>query len=54
MKPWLDVCRNAVGDIKVVLAELPTRVEREEVAISATPGRTTLHARPWVERRSAV
>ena len=31
MKPWLDVCRDAVGDIKAVLAELPTRVEREPV-----------------------
>ena len=31
MKPWLDVCREAVGDIKAVLAELPTRHEREPV-----------------------
>ena len=31
MTPWLDVCREAVGDIKGVLAELPTRVEREPV-----------------------
>ena len=31
MKPWLDVCRESVGDIKAVLAELPTRVEREPV-----------------------
>jgi myo-inositol-1(or 4)-monophosphatase len=31
VNPWLDVCRNAVGDIKAVLAELPTRVEREPV-----------------------
>ena len=31
MKPWLDVCREAVGDIKTVLAELPTRREREPV-----------------------
>ena len=29
MKPWLDVCREAVGDIKSVLTELPTRHERE-------------------------
>jgi myo-inositol-1(or 4)-monophosphatase len=29
--PWLDVCRDAVGDIKAVLTELPTRVEREPV-----------------------
>jgi myo-inositol-1(or 4)-monophosphatase len=29
--PWLDVCREAVGDIKAVLGELPTRVEREPV-----------------------
>jgi fructose-1,6-bisphosphatase/inositol monophosphatase family enzyme len=31
MKPWLEVCRESVGDIKGVLAELPTRVEREPV-----------------------
>jgi myo-inositol-1(or 4)-monophosphatase len=31
VKPWLDVCRDAVGDIKAVLADLPTRVEREPV-----------------------
>lgn len=31
MTPWLDVCRAAVGDIRDVLAELPTRVEREPV-----------------------
>ena len=31
MTPWLDVCREAVGDIKAVLVELPTRVEREPV-----------------------
>src|SRR4029079_17112212 len=29
VKPWLEVCRDAVGDIKAVLAELPTPVERE-------------------------
>jgi myo-inositol-1(or 4)-monophosphatase len=31
MRPWLEVCRDCVGDIKAVLAELPTRVEREPV-----------------------
>jgi myo-inositol-1(or 4)-monophosphatase len=29
--PWLDVCRDAVGDIRAVLVELPTRAEREPV-----------------------
>jgi myo-inositol-1(or 4)-monophosphatase len=29
--PWLDVCRDSVADIRTVLAELPTRVEREPV-----------------------
>jgi myo-inositol-1(or 4)-monophosphatase len=32
MTPWLEACRAAVGDIRGVLAELPTRVEREPVA----------------------
>ncbi len=31
MTPWLDVCRDAVGDIKEVLVDLPTRAEREPV-----------------------
>ncbi|MBA2462421.1 MAG: hypothetical protein H0V45_11745 [Actinobacteria bacterium] len=31
MKPWLEVCRSSVGDIKGVLAQLPTRVEREPI-----------------------
>ena len=31
MRPWLEVCRDAVGDIRAVLAELPTRAEREPV-----------------------
>jgi myo-inositol-1(or 4)-monophosphatase len=31
VRPWLDVCREAVGDIKAALVELPTRVEREPV-----------------------
>jgi myo-inositol-1(or 4)-monophosphatase len=28
---WLDVCRAAVGDVRDVLAEMPTRLEREPV-----------------------
>jgi myo-inositol-1(or 4)-monophosphatase len=28
---WLEVCRAAVGDVRGVLAELPTRLEREPV-----------------------
>jgi myo-inositol-1(or 4)-monophosphatase len=27
--PWLDLCRAAVADVKTVLAEMPTREERE-------------------------
>jgi myo-inositol-1(or 4)-monophosphatase len=29
LKPWLELCRAAVADVKVVLAEMPTRDERE-------------------------
>ena len=29
--PWLDLCRAAAADVRTVLAELPTRVEREPV-----------------------
>ena len=29
MKPWIDLCRAAVADVKTVLAEMPDRAERE-------------------------
>ena len=41
MRPWLEVCREAVGDIKSVLAELPTRVEREPVLAQGEGGDDT-------------
>jgi myo-inositol-1(or 4)-monophosphatase len=31
MTPWLELCRSAVGDVQRLLAELPTRIEREPV-----------------------
>ena len=31
MTDWIAVCRAAVDDVKTVLTELPTRVEREPV-----------------------
>ena len=31
MTRWLDLCRGCVADIRVVLDELPTRIEREPV-----------------------
>lgn len=31
MTPWLELCRAAAGDLQRLLAELPTRVEREPV-----------------------
>ena len=41
LKPWLGVCRDAVGDIEAVLAELPTRVEREPVIQAGVGGDDT-------------
>jgi myo-inositol-1(or 4)-monophosphatase len=41
VKPWLEVCREAVGDIRGVLAELPTRVEREPVLQTGEGGDDT-------------
>ena len=41
MTPWLEVCRDAVGDIKAVLRELPTRVEREPVLRAGEGGDDT-------------
>jgi len=32
VRPWLEACRASVGDIRGVLADLPSRVEREPVA----------------------
>jgi myo-inositol-1(or 4)-monophosphatase len=29
LSPWLELCRAAVADVKAVLAEMPTREERE-------------------------
>jgi myo-inositol-1(or 4)-monophosphatase len=31
LTPWLELCRAAVGDLQRLLAELPTRLEREPV-----------------------
>jgi myo-inositol-1(or 4)-monophosphatase len=39
--PWLELCRDAVGDIRAVLAELPTRVEREPVTKTGEGGDDT-------------
>ena len=41
MTPWLDMCRESVGDIKAALAELPTRVEREPVLAKGEGGDDT-------------
>jgi len=41
VNPWLEVCRDAVGAIKAVLAELPTRVEREPVLARGEGGDDT-------------
>jgi myo-inositol-1(or 4)-monophosphatase len=41
VSPWLDVCRDAVGDIRAVLADLPTRFEREPVLAAGLGGDDT-------------
>jgi myo-inositol-1(or 4)-monophosphatase len=41
VSPWLEVCRAAVGDIRGVLAELPTRAEREPVLATGVGGDET-------------
>jgi myo-inositol-1(or 4)-monophosphatase len=38
---WLTVCREAVGDVEVVLADLPTRAEREPVVGDGVGGDAT-------------
>jgi myo-inositol-1(or 4)-monophosphatase len=39
--PWLEVCRSASADIRQVLADLPTRVEREPVLATGVGGDDT-------------
>jgi myo-inositol-1(or 4)-monophosphatase len=41
MKPWLELCRGAVGDVRRVLAQLPTREEREPVVGAGRGGDDT-------------
>jgi myo-inositol-1(or 4)-monophosphatase len=41
LKPWLELCRAAVADVKVVLAEMPTRDERERPVGQGKGGDTT-------------
>jgi myo-inositol-1(or 4)-monophosphatase len=41
VSPWLEVCRGAVADIRGVLAELPTRAEREPVLAAGRGGDDT-------------
>jgi myo-inositol-1(or 4)-monophosphatase len=41
MSPWLEACRAAVADIRGVLHDLPTRVEREPVTRTGEGGDET-------------
>jgi myo-inositol-1(or 4)-monophosphatase len=41
VSPWLELCRDAVEDIRQVLAELPTRDEREPVVGAGQGGDDT-------------
>ena len=41
MSDWLEVCRAAVADVHGVLAELPTRVEREPIVGAGVGGDET-------------
>jgi myo-inositol-1(or 4)-monophosphatase len=41
LTPWLEVCRSAAADIRGLLDELPTRVEREPVLAAGEGGDDT-------------
>ena len=41
MTDWIEVCRSAVADVKTVLEDLPTRVEREPVSRQGEGGDET-------------
>jgi myo-inositol-1(or 4)-monophosphatase len=38
---WIDICRDAVGDLRAVLEELPTRVTREPITGTGEGGDET-------------
>ena len=42
MTEWLALCREAVEDVRGVLAELPTRAEREPVVGTGMGGDETV------------
>lgn len=41
MSPWLELCREAVADVRGVLAELPSRAQREPVVGAGRGGDDT-------------
>ena len=47
MSDWLGLCRACVADLDAVLADLPTRAEREPV-LRAGEGLTKVAFRPKV------
>jgi myo-inositol-1(or 4)-monophosphatase len=50
LTPWLELCRAAVEDIRVVLAELPGRAEREPVVGAGLGGDDTTAVDAAAER----
>jgi myo-inositol-1(or 4)-monophosphatase len=50
VSPWLEVCRAAAADIRSVLDELPTRVEREPVLAAGVGGDDTTAVDDAAER----
>jgi myo-inositol-1(or 4)-monophosphatase len=47
---WLEVCRAAAGDVRVVLDELPTRAHREPVVFAGKGGDDTTRIDAEAER----
>ncbi|HEY2073896.1 MAG TPA: inositol monophosphatase family protein, partial [Gaiellaceae bacterium] len=50
MTDWLEICRAAVGDVRGVLAAMPTRIEREPVLRHGEGGDDTTAIDAEVER----
>jgi myo-inositol-1(or 4)-monophosphatase len=50
LRPWLELCRAAVTDIRAALDELPTRVEREPVLATGVGGDDTTAVDDAAER----
>ena len=51
MTEWLSICREAVEDVRGVLAELPRRSDREQLLATLDEGRALTNVRVHLKRK---